>query len=115
EAAGDKTDLQSLVDQVVGECLDEADYTAGSWGAYAGALAAAQAVLADPDPSAAEVTAALDALQDAYDALVSIVALQAAVDAATPLDEEDYTEATWTPFAAALAAAQSVLADADAT
>ncbi|MDR2254052.1 MAG: glycoside hydrolase family 3 C-terminal domain-containing protein [Bifidobacteriaceae bacterium] len=65
--APDKADLQTTVDEV--SSVDAADYTPASWAAFAAALAAADAVLDDPNATEAEVEAALAALQAAYAAL----------------------------------------------
>ncbi|HZJ99016.1 MAG TPA: FIVAR domain-containing protein, partial [Tissierellaceae bacterium] len=46
---------------------------------------------------------------------VSKTALNTAIANADLLDEDEYTPATWTPFAAALTAAKTVKADANAT
>jgi len=64
----DKSDLEALVEYA--DEYDEADYTPESWAILLAALAAAQAVLDDPDATQEEVDAAYDALQAALDALV---------------------------------------------
>ena len=80
-------------------------------------------MLANEDATQEQVNDALKALNDARAALaekpvkpaVDKAALQKAVDDAAELAEDDYTAETWTPFKAALAAAQGVLANEDAT
>ena len=78
------------------------------------ALAAARAVLANPNATQAEVNAATDALMAAMDALLR-ERLQALFD--TPIIEppNGWTPATWMLVMDALAYAHTVLADADAT
>ena len=115
--------LEALVASA--DLLLEADYTPESWPPFRDALAAAKAVLADEDPTQAEVDAAAVALVTARDGLAKVVppdpgeankaALQAALDSATPLVEADYTPQSWAPFALALSAARALLADEDAT
>ncbi|MGI6344649.1 MAG: hypothetical protein ACOX18_06240 [Bacillota bacterium] len=117
----DKSALEAKVNEARG--LNEADYTEESWAVFAAALADAEAVLADPDATQAEVDAALAALVGAMDGLEEVEeppvvdksALEAKVNEALGLNEDDYTEESWAVFAAALAAAEAVLADPDAT
>ncbi len=80
-------------------------------------------MLADEEATQDQVNDALKALNDARGALaekpvkpaVDKAALQKAVDDAAELAEDGYTAETWAPFKAALAAAQGVLTDEDAT
>ena len=51
------------------EKLNQNDYTADSWKAYADALAAAKQVVKDPAATAPQVTAALNKLTAAHDGL----------------------------------------------
>ena len=119
--AVDKAALQKAVDDAAE--LAEDGYTADSWKPFAAALKAAREVLADEEATQDQVNDALKALNDARGALaekpvkpaVDKAALQKAVDDAAKLAEDDYTAETWAPFEAALAAAQGVLADEDAT
>ena len=119
--AVDKAELQKAVDDAAE--LAEDGYTADSWKPFAAALKAAREVLADEEATQEQVNDALKALNDARGALaekpvkpaVDKAALQKAVDDAAKLAEDDYTAETWAPFEAALAAAQGVLADEDAT
>lgn len=115
----DKARLQEAVAQ--GAKLDEKLYTADSWKAYQDALAAAQAVLDNPDATQAEVDAAYQVLVNTYEGLVLAKPavnkdkLQAEVGAVADLKEQDYTADSWKEFAKALAAAQAVLDNPDAT
>ena len=103
--------------------LAEDGYTADSWKPFAAALKAAREVLANEDATQEQVNDALKALNDARGALaekpvkpaVDKAALQKAVDDAAELAEDDYTAETWAAFQAALASAQDVLGNEDAT
>jgi len=68
EQAVDKSKLQSAVDEA-GK-LNEKDYTADSWKAFAGQLESAKKVLADANATQADVDAAAKALADAQSKLV---------------------------------------------
>ncbi|RXT02833.1 M14 family zinc carboxypeptidase [Ammoniphilus sp. CFH 90114] len=70
EPGVDKSELQAKVDEINGENLNEADYTAASWQGLQEKLAAAQAVLAKEDATQEEVDAAKTALETARTALV---------------------------------------------
>ena len=117
----DKTALKQAIDANADK--NENDYTEASWTNFAKALAAAQDVLANPDATQDEVDAAAAALTKAAEALetkpapvvVDKTALKQAIDANADKNENDYTEASWTNFAKALAAARDVLANTDAT
>jgi len=104
--------------------LDEDDYTVGSWSTFAGVLDAAEALLAGilaetvPGTVPQLVTAIEDMtgeLEDAMDDLVYIADLRDLVTEALQRVQINYTPATWTPFATALADAQGVLANPNAT
>ena len=104
--------------------LDKNAWTPNSWTASnVEALAAAakevdQNMYADEaGANQAAVDAAAEALNDAIAALVAVAdkeALAAAI-AAAPTNEAGYTPETWAPFAEALAEANAVNADANAT
>ncbi|WP_277156292.1 S8 family serine peptidase [Bifidobacterium sp. ESL0798] len=114
-----KTDLQAAIDAAAG--LNEADYTAASWSQLQTALASARAVMADEDATQSDVDTATTVLRNAEHALAQQVAgqsdrdvLQAAVDAASRLNQSDYTADSWRAFASALAQAKSLLANPNA-
>jgi hypothetical protein len=115
----DKTLLSSLIAEV--EAFDPSDYTEDSWSAFADALSAAKSVEADYDATQEQVDAAISSLQAAMDNLavqpgvVDKVALAGLIAEADALDSSDYTQDSWSEFAAALSAAKTVNADADAT
>lgn len=93
-------------------------FTAESWAPFAGAIAQAQALLADDEGSRSikGLEAATSAIADATAGLrADTTGLVAAIDAATALKQADYTPATWQPFAAALNDAKAVAADSAAT
>lgn len=98
--------------------LKPGDYTAGSWNALTGALDAAGALLLrTPPASPLEVGAALSALEAARGTLVDLSGLRAKVAEveAEQLNPAGYTPASWQPLQQALAEAQAVLANPNAT
>ena len=115
----DKSELEAAI-AAAGE-LDEADYTAETWGVFASAMEAAEAVMADEEATQEEVDDALAELNSAVDALEEVVVevdkseLEAAIAAAGELDEADYTEKSWSKLEKALAAAETVMEDDQAT
>ena len=121
KAVVNKDELKKAVDDAAK--LAEDGYTADSWKPFAAALKAAREVLANEDATQEQVNDALKALNDARGALaekpvkpaVYKAALQKAVDDAAELAEDDYTAETWAAFQAALASAQDVLGNEDAT
>ena len=121
-----KAALQSKIDQV--SSLIESDYTAESWKPFAEALAAAQALLEKDGATQAEVDAAVDALMKAADGLQKTQPAPETVDKSkleagladakqgvAGLNESDYTPESWKALQAAIAAADAVLANKDAT
>ena len=106
------------------QALNEEDYTAESWADLEEALAAAEAVYADPAATQEEVDAATAALRAAIDALVlaDVPAgdvdkseLKKAIILAEGLKEGNYTEYSWNALEEALEDAKAVFADPDAT
>lgn len=121
-----KAALQSKIDQV--SSLIKSDYTAESWKSFAEALAAAQALLEKDGATQAEVDAAVDALTKAADGLQKAQPAPEAIDKSkleagladakqgvAGLNESDYTPESWKALQAAIAAADAVLANKDAT
>lgn len=107
----DKSALQTAVNAAPS---DASAYTAASWTAYQTALTAAKAVLNNANATQAEVNDALTDLNTAKAALVDISGLKSAVAGAIT-EQGSYTDDTWAAYEAALAAAETVLADSDAT
>ncbi|MFC6457501.1 cadherin-like beta sandwich domain-containing protein, partial [Paenibacillus vulneris] len=68
----DKSALRKRADEISGESLNPAAYTPESWQALQDALKQAEKVLNDPNATQAEVNAALAALNDARNRLVSV-------------------------------------------
>ena len=106
------------------QALNEEDYTAESWADLEEALAAAEAVYADPAATQEEVDAATAALRAAIDALeladvpagdVDKSELKKAIILAEGLKEGNYTEYSWNALEEALEDAKAVFADPDAT
>ncbi|MBP1988786.1 S-layer homology domain-containing protein [Paenibacillus eucommiae] len=68
----DKAPLQEAKNRILAEGLVERNFTPASWAALQTALTNATAVLADPNATEAQVSAALDALIAARDALIAV-------------------------------------------
>ena len=117
----DTTELQKTVLEAQG--LNEGDYTDETWAALEEAVAAAEAVLADPTATQEEVDAAAAALRTVIDALelaepaagdVDKTELHKTIGIAEGLKKGNYTEASWKAMEKALKAAKAALADEDA-
>ena len=116
EPVVDKTILNQLIEQA--SALVEDDYTTTSWAAFATALAEAQSISAAEDANQETVNNAADALQDAMESLVKRADnsnLVAAIDSIKELDESRYQPDSWAALAQALAEAEKVAANRDAT
>lgn len=120
----DKKALTETVDKY--KDLKQENYTDETWKTFAEALKTAQNVLADEKATQETVDAAVKTLNDAYKGLVKkelpnpdqpVVkdALKAAVDKNADKKQGDYTADSWAKFSAALAHAQAVLNDPNAT
>ncbi|KAB7789913.1 endo-alpha-N-acetylgalactosaminidase family protein [Bifidobacterium leontopitheci] len=126
-----KVDTTALADAVASAekaGLKESDYTKDSWARYAKALASAKGILAKTDATQDEVNAALKELQDATAALkkaevnptptpgtVDKAGLNATIKKAQALSLGGYTDASAKAVRDALAKAQAVANDPDAT
>ena len=116
EPVVDKTILNQLIEQASARVED--DYTTTSWAAFATALAEAQSISAAEDANQVTVNHAADALQDAMESLVERADnsnLVAAIDSIKELDESRYQPDSWAALAQALAEAETVAANRDAT
>lgn len=116
EPVVDKTILNQLIEQASARVED--DYTTTSWAAFATALAEAQSITAAEDANQVTVNHAADALQDAMESLVKRADnsnLVAAIDSIKELDESRYQPDSWAALAQALAEAEKVAANRDAT
>lgn len=123
--APDTTELEKAILEAQG--LDETKYTEESFEELKEALAAAEAVLADPAASQSQVDAAAKALYAAMDALelkgtgdttpgeTDKTELEKAIAKAEGLDESKYTKESYADLEKALKDAKAVLDDADAT
>ncbi|MNH87843.1 Cellulosome-anchoring protein precursor [compost metagenome] len=114
----DKSALQEAKDRIIAENLTAGVYTAASWDALQAALTTANAVLADPNATEAQVEAARLALDNAIKGLqVDKTSLQEAKNRITAesLTAGAYTPASWNVLQAALTAATAVLTDPNAT
>lgn len=116
EPVVDKTILNQLIEQASARVED--DYTTTSWAAFATALAEAQSISAAEDANQVTVNHAADALQDAMESLVERADnsnLVAAINSIKELDESRYQPDSWAALAQALAEAEKVAANRDAT
>lgn len=116
EPVVDKTILNQLIEQASARVED--DYTTTSWAAFATALAEAQSISAAEDANQETVNHAADALQDAMESLVKRADnsnLVAAINSIKELDESRYQPDSWAALAQALAEAEKVAANRDAT
>lgn len=116
EPVVDKTILNQLIEQASARVED--DYTTTSWAAFATALAEAQSISAAEDANQVTVNHAVDALQDAMESLVKRADnsnLVAAINSIKELDESRYQPDSWAALAQALAEAEKVAANRDAT
>ncbi|WP_050699188.1 NPCBM/NEW2 domain-containing protein [Anaeromassilibacillus senegalensis] len=92
------------------EGLKESDYTAATWQKLADAIAAANALLEEGNPTDAQVQAAVEALLQAEDGLRSVNVLSEQLNQAKCLPEGHYTPESWAPLAEAVATAKELLA-----
>ena len=114
--SADKSKLQALYDMVNG--LDKSLYTENSVAGLVDPMAAAKAVLDDPDATQAEVDAAYEALIRAYLDLRLIPnkdLLQGLINKAETLNATNYSAKTWSVMMEALNGAKATLADPEAT
>lgn len=126
--AGDKKELQSLVDEY--SKLTQDSYTEASWDELEKAIAEAQKVLDDDGATVAEVEKALIKLNTAKANLVEKPVepedpevpdtvdktdLKSLVDRCGEIEKGSYTDSSWNTFQEALDAARKVIADEKAT
>ena len=112
----DKTRLQEAYDMVDG--LDKSLYTENSVAGLVDPMAAAKAVLDDPDATQAEVDAAYEALIRAYLDLRLIPnkdLLQGLINKAETLNATNYSAKTWSVMTKALDEAKAVFNDPEAS
>ncbi|MCL2529469.1 MAG: NEAT domain-containing protein, partial [Coriobacteriia bacterium] len=109
----DKSQLEMRI--TYAENLDEADYTITSFGAMLIELANAQGVFANELATQADISSALQSLNQAITSLVNISALKVRVADAEQLTLTDYTDETAAALSVALSAAHAVLGNASAS
>ena len=107
------------------KAIKNENYTEASWNALQDAIAAAEAVCDNADATQDVVDAQVTALEEAINALeekepekpeaVNKDELKKAIDAAKAIENENYTEASWKALQAAIATAEVVRDDVDAT
>lgn len=112
----DNSELAELVESLSG--YTEESYTPETWAVFQEALENAQAVLDDGNATAEEIAGAIEALNTAKDQLVGRAdktTLEELIDSVADYKEDNYTTDTWSEFADALADAEAVLADDNAS
>lgn len=119
-----KTDLQAKVDEM--KTKVESDYTAESWKEFAKALKAAEDVLKDENATESQIKNALDALTEAEGKLAAVEPevtdkevremLQKFYDECKAYYKEaNHSEKNWKAYQDAMKAAETILADENAT
>lgn len=118
----DRATLQSLYNTC--KAITQSNYTDESWAAFTGALTNAQSVLESSQTSSFEISEAFAALTAAQSGLTQKSsptqtadkkALQTLYNTCSAIAKENYTDASWTAFTAALNNAKSVLDKSGAT
>ena len=115
---GDKTELEAAIADA--EALVESQYTATSWSYFKKALDEAKAVMDNPLATQEEIDNVVDKLYDKTDNLVKVGdrgALESAINAAKEMKAADYAgnPIAWSMFTNAIAAAEKVFKDPNAT
>ena len=119
--SADKTALNAAIEAAAKLSNDQGTYTAASWAAFQDALTAAQGVNKSVAATDDDVANALSTLQKAQAALAKAATtdqktdLKVEIGRADVLNESDYTADSWKAYQSALAAAQSVLSNDDAS
>jgi beta-L-arabinobiosidase len=112
----DKSALEKAVNSA--KQLTDSDYTPASWTALSESVKAAEEVLKDDSATQQQVDDAAEDVTTKMDSLVrraDKTSLNQLIDAAKALKEVDYTPATWSAVQDALAAAEAVAHDGNAT
>ncbi len=117
----DKTDLNARIAELQAFTADgsgeEANYTSATWASLKEALLAAQAVAAKENATDAEVSSALQSLNDKFTALLARadkMALNRYIAETEEMDKSDYTKESVAALEAALTEAKAVQAELDA-
>ena len=110
----DIADLQKAYDAVKGMQENKANYTAGSYAVFKAALKAAESLLEDPTTQD-EINAATEKLWDAAGSMVDISELRSLYNENKDIAGDAYTADSYKVYKDALAAAEAVLANDDAT
>ena len=97
------------------EELNESDYSNVSWQTLMLYLGQAKQHAASADLTEQDARSQINVLEIAIDGLEANprIALNEAIEAASALQQDNFTKASWEPFASALAAAQAAVADSD--
>ncbi|PKR84222.1 Ig-like domain-containing protein [Heyndrickxia camelliae] len=111
----DKETLVNLKDSITSKKLVESEYTQGSWTKFEDAFNKAKLIINNPKATQIEVDNATTSLQNAYDELVYIKALEDEVKQGNNLVQSNYTKDSWDAYQTALTNATKVLDDSSAT
>ena len=113
----DTSTLQTTVAELNRENLKENGYTTGSWKTLQDALSQAEKVTNDPSATQAQIDTAFQTLSKGKEGLVMTSDLQTKLSEINRLNlnQNNYTEKSWTAFQAALKAAKNVLTDPNTT
>ena len=115
EEKGDKTSLNAFITEANKKV--ETDYTATSWAAFQEKLTAAKEVQNNSDAGSSEITAVVNDLQTAMDALVNRANtdnLTALIATAKAKQNDGYTAESWNALQTAISDAEAVVANPDA-
>ena len=114
----DRSALKAEIDRAKALLEHASEYTSSSWSAFEAALAEAESTYADGEATQAVVNGAKDSLAAAITGLTrkaDKTALAAAIEEAGKLDESAYTAASFSRVKEALAYAEEVMENGDAS
>lgn len=91
----DKSALQTTVNKINSEKLQESNYTKGSWETFQDALSQAEKVIKDPSATQAQINTALQKLKETEEDLVNVSALQSKAAEIKKLNASSFTSSSW--------------------
>jgi len=111
----DKTALNTLLTQA--KAITKGNYTDASWNALQSSIAAAQAVIDNGNATQTQIDAQVTALQNAISGLIEVnkAGLNTLLAQAKAIVKGNYMDSSWNALQAAIAAAQAVADDGNAT
>ena len=120
ELISDKADITALQELIAScEKMEQGEYTDESWKAFKDALEAAKTVAADENATQSTINTATNQLKTAQEGLetklpTDFSTLNKQIEACENLNQDDYAEESWKPFAEALTAAKETASNAGA-